>query len=230
MVEAPKRCFVISAIGDIGSKERRHADMTLNAIIRPALAAGKTAFDVARGDESPESGMITDQIITAILESDLVIADLSFLNANVFYELGIAHAVEKPVIHIAHRDTAIPFDNIGYRAIKFDPTEWQSHIEAQKQITEAARIAVTKGDPVSNPITQARGWQKLKGSADSQQTVLARVVEEISVLNMKLSSLEKRVMRSSDKSEYHSHVDSPAQPEPDIGFLIRRGISVPPNI
>jgi hypothetical protein len=101
MPDNPKRCFVISPIGDAGSGVRKHADMTLNAIIRQALNENGLTFDVKRADESVEIGMITDHLITAILESDLIVADLSFLNQNVFYELGIAHSEEKPVIHIA---------------------------------------------------------------------------------------------------------------------------------
>ena len=97
MADNPKRCFVISPIGATGSVERKHADMTLNAIIRPALSESGTTLNVKRGDESAEIGMITDHMIAEILESDLIVADLSFLNPNVFYELGIAHSEEKPV-------------------------------------------------------------------------------------------------------------------------------------
>lgn len=199
MTETPKRCFVISPIGKVASPERKHADMTLNAIIKPAFAECGSVFEVKRGDESAEIGMITDHIITEILESDLLIADLSFLNPNVFYELGIAHAVEKPVIHIAHRDTAIPFDNIGYRAIMFDPTDWQSHVEARRQIADAARKTVVNGSAVSNPITQARGWKKLKGSADSEQTIVARLVEEISGMKEKLSYFDGLLSQSEER-------------------------------
>lgn len=132
MADNPKRCFVISPIGDAGSDHRKHADMTLNAIIRPALNENEseTTFCVKRSDESAEIGMITDHVITEILESDLIVADLTFLNPNVFYELGIAHSVEKPVIPIAHCETKLPFDNLGMRAVMFDPTDWHSQVEA----------------------------------------------------------------------------------------------------
>jgi hypothetical protein len=79
---------VISPIGAAGSDERKHADMTLNSIIRPALSDSGTIFDVKRGDESAKIGIIADHLIVEILESDLIVADLSFLNPNVFYELG----------------------------------------------------------------------------------------------------------------------------------------------
>jgi hypothetical protein len=195
MPELSKRCFVISPIGAQGSAERKHADMTLNAIIRPALAESGTEFSVTRADESSEIGMITDHLISEILESDLLVADLSFLNPNVFYELGIAHAIEKPVIHIAHRDTKLPFDNVGYRAVLFDPTDWQSQVESKKQIAEAARIAVANSSVVSNPISHARGWKRLKSSSDSEQYILAKLVEENSKVKSQLYELVERFDR-----------------------------------
>lgn len=198
MTDAPKKCFVISPIGDDGSPVRKHADMTLNAIIKPALAEYDAAFHVTRGDKSPQIGMITNHVIVDIEESDLIVADLSFLNPNVFYELGFAHAAEKPVIHMVLRDTKLPFDNAGYRTIEFDPTDWNSHVAAQKQIVEQARSALAKGAKISNPITQARGWQKLKGSADSERTIMAGILQELAIMKRQLSELGDRAPKTSD--------------------------------
>jgi nucleoside 2-deoxyribosyltransferase len=133
--------------------------------------------------------MITDHMIAEILESDLIVADLSFLNPNVFYEVGIAHSVEKPVIHIAHRETKLPFDNIGMRAVTFDPTDWHSQAEARKQIAEFARNALAQGSAISNPITHARGWKKLNASADSQQAIVASLAQDVAILKRKLDKL-----------------------------------------
>jgi nucleoside 2-deoxyribosyltransferase len=189
MADNPKRCFVISPIGAAGSPERKHADMTLHAIIRPALDECGITFDVKRADDSAEIGMVTDHIITEILESDLIVADLSFLNPNVFYELGIAHAEGKPVIHLAHCETKLPFDNIGYRAVLFDPSDWDSHVDAKTQIAEAACNALTQGSAISNPVTHARGWKKLKVSADSEQAIVAQLVQDVAIFKKVLSKV-----------------------------------------
>ena len=88
----PRRCFVIGPIGEPGSPERTHADMLLNNVIREALKDCDPPYEVARSDEIDDPGMITDRMIHDILNADLVIADLTFLNPNAFYELGIRHA------------------------------------------------------------------------------------------------------------------------------------------
>ncbi len=54
---------------------------------------------------------------------DPVVADLTGLNANAFYELGIRHSAEKPVIHIAKAHTPLPFDNFGHRVTFVDVAE-----------------------------------------------------------------------------------------------------------
>ena len=56
---------------------------------------------VTRADDEPEYQNILETIIQGISNADLIIADLTGKNANVYYELGIAHALSKPTIQIA---------------------------------------------------------------------------------------------------------------------------------
>jgi len=68
-----------------------------------------------RADELAEPGIITSQVIQHIVDDQLVIADLTERNPNVFYELALRHALRKPVVQIIHRGEAIPFDVAGMR-------------------------------------------------------------------------------------------------------------------
>lgn len=113
-----KRCFVISPIGSEGSAERKHANDVLNLIIRPAATA--CGLDARRADEATESGRITDQMFREIVQADLCIALLTGLNPNVFYELGVAHTAGKPVIVLALKGQALPFDLLDWRYLSYD--------------------------------------------------------------------------------------------------------------
>jgi hypothetical protein len=53
------------------------------------------------------------------MEAPLVIADMSFHNANAFYELAVRHMKVLPTIHVIRDDWKIPFDVAPYRAITF---------------------------------------------------------------------------------------------------------------
>lgn len=70
-----------------------------------------------RGDENFIRGNILKYIVEQIMSSRIVIANLNGRNPNVYYELGIAHAIGKPVILIAKSFDEIPFDLQSNRII-----------------------------------------------------------------------------------------------------------------
>ena len=113
-----KKCFVISPIGQPGSDVREQADAVLDYIIEPALKGME--IEAVRADKLAEPGLVTDQVIGAILNYDLCIADLSGQNPNVFYELAIAQAAERPVVLLKLAGEIIPFDVKDYRLIEYD--------------------------------------------------------------------------------------------------------------
>lgn len=82
----------------------------------------KAGFDAFRVDDVFGPGIILQDIIQALIASDVIIAEISTSNPNVFYELGYAHALEKPTILLANRDSLLPFDISGYRVIFYDNT------------------------------------------------------------------------------------------------------------
>jgi hypothetical protein len=81
----------------------------------------KAGFSAIRADDIFRPGVILHDIIHGIVESDVVLAEITHVNANVFYELGYAHALNKPTILLANRLTEeLPFDISGYRVIFYD--------------------------------------------------------------------------------------------------------------
>ena len=115
---AKKVCFVVGPIGEPDTDTRIHADWLLEEIIEPVMNEWPD-FEVIRADKISRPGMIDAQVIPHLLDAELVIADLSALNANAFYEIGIRHMAQKPVIHMQLNEDEIPFDLTLYRAIKF---------------------------------------------------------------------------------------------------------------
>jgi hypothetical protein len=79
-------------------------------LITPALAG----YDVARADTRFDERSILEKIVTGIHDADLVIADITNTNANVMYELGVAHSLGKPTIMLAQSVLSLPFDIRAY--------------------------------------------------------------------------------------------------------------------
>jgi nucleoside 2-deoxyribosyltransferase len=73
-----------------------------------------------RASDIYRPGVVLQDIIQGLAESNVIIAEITPANPNVFYELGYAHALYKPVILLAERDTPLPFDVGGYRVIFYE--------------------------------------------------------------------------------------------------------------
>ena len=95
-------------------------DNLYREVIRPVCE--KSGFEVQRADDVFRPGIILQDIINGLLDSDLVIAEVTPPNPNVFYELGFAHALDKPTVLLARRGGELPFDISGYRVIFYDDT------------------------------------------------------------------------------------------------------------
>jgi hypothetical protein len=87
-------------------------------VVKPVLE--EYGFECWRGDEFLEPGVIVDQLKQKIETSDLVLCDLTFDNANVFYELGVAHALCKATLLISQTASSIPFNVAHLRAIPYE--------------------------------------------------------------------------------------------------------------
>jgi hypothetical protein len=84
----------------------------------------ETNFNVIRADELYGSKPIMEDILNRIESSEIVVADLTGRNPNVFYELGIAHCRKENdnLIIITQELDDVPFDLKPYRIIKYQPT------------------------------------------------------------------------------------------------------------
>ena len=103
-----KTCFVVSVIGKGNSPERTHADDVFDYIIEPALS---NEFEVTRADKIFHADKIDDKIFYSLKNADLVVADLTGKNPNVFLEVGYRMALEKPIIFLVQKNSdSLPFD------------------------------------------------------------------------------------------------------------------------
>jgi hypothetical protein len=116
-----KICFVIMGFGkktDPSTGKTLDLDKTYKNIIQPAVLISD--YDCVRADEIQDSGLIDRSMYALLIQSDLVIADISTFNPNAIYELGIRHAV-KPfsTIIIKEKEGRLPFDLDHTRTFKY---------------------------------------------------------------------------------------------------------------
>ena len=126
-------------------------------LIKPALELA--GFEPFRADEETTTGDILTDMFQELLLADLVIADLSIDNANVFYELGIRHAFRKRgIVHIQSGRAYMPFDIFNVRTIPYHTTEEgiPDPIFLEKDIQAISRVTrdtwATGVDAIHSPV------------------------------------------------------------------------------
>jgi hypothetical protein len=115
---AKKRCFIIMPFGETGTPAWDHNLKIYRLMIKPIVEA--CGYESIRADDLKHPGSITRDIIEHLHNSDLVVADLTGRNANVYYELGVRHALFYcGTIPIIRQGEKLPFDIAQYRAIEY---------------------------------------------------------------------------------------------------------------
>lgn len=127
---ATQKAFVIMPFGERGTAPRPQGFFleVLNALVVPAgKLAGFTVYTANRTG----SDVIQSTIINDLLDSDLVIADLTDHNPNVLFELGLRIAQDKPVALIKSKDTGRIFDVDNLmRVFEYDQNLWASTVQS----------------------------------------------------------------------------------------------------
>jgi tetratricopeptide (TPR) repeat protein len=119
----PPLCFVLMPFG----KKTDSAGLTIdfdavyNDVIRPAIA--DAGLDPLRADEEMTGGIIHKPMFERLILCPFAVADLTTANANVFYELGVRHAVKPATTVLLFGEGGrLPFDVAPLRALTYSLT------------------------------------------------------------------------------------------------------------
>lgn len=239
-----KKCFIITPIGDEESDIRRHIDGIIDAVIDPVIK-GIFDYDIEVAHRIDEPGNIPKQVIVSIYESNLVIANLTFNNPNVMYELALRHCFGTPVIMIAEQGTKIPADIIGERTI-FYTNDAKGVIELKANLESMVNnITFESNDeegelkgPVYDALRAKLNEEKVIKSIHSDEeanqfSVILRTLEEIkasipSKNNSDTSSFAHLIIKDMKFKFYISRIEEPLQNEIKdkiIEFLAERNLT-----
>ena len=165
----PQHVFVAMPYGE---KDSVNFNRVYVDYIKPALEGA--GFEVFRADEEKRAGSIYEDMFQELLLADLVVADLSIDNPNVWYELGVRHALRpRGVLQIQCARDYLPFDVYGQRTLRYhvkDGLPDPEHLEKDRQaLAEMAVATVTssaerKISPVYSllPFLTPPDWKTLR--------------------------------------------------------------------
>lgn len=190
-----RKCFLISPIGDAGSETRKRSDDLKKYIIEPVLK--DLGIKLERADTLTNPGDITTKVIVKINEADLIIADLTDRNPNVFYELAISHALRKPVIHMIKKGQSVPFDIQQYNYISYDNNDLDMLEPSKEELKKQIESIQANPDNIINPFTEALNFIKINKSGDPKDKIIAELRGRIEIIDVRLRRLESILSRPS---------------------------------
>lgn len=170
------KCFVICPIGEENSEIRRDSDNVIEFIIKEGLTP--LGYSIERADTIAKSGVITSQIIEQIVSCELVVADLTDHNANVFYELAIRHLLGKPFIHLIKAGQKIPFDVAASRTITYS-LDLNGARRASLEVRKQAQSIIDGTTNIESPISISMDLKALTESGNLVETSLAHIQTEL---------------------------------------------------
>jgi hypothetical protein len=122
--DADRECFVVMPFGAQieGLGGAIDFDEVYRELIQPSVRAAGMAS--VRCDEIEGPGSIHADMIESLYRSDVTIVDVTSHNPNVFYELGVRHALRRSTtLLIQARGVPTPFNIHGFKVIEYDPSD-----------------------------------------------------------------------------------------------------------
>jgi hypothetical protein len=143
--ERKRMCFVIMPFGE--KKDLDGADIDFDDIYRFFFkkAVEDLGIQCIRCDEIEEAGSIHEKMFEHIYHADIVVVDITTANANVYYELGIRHALAKGVtVLIRRKGTTIPFNIQGLQVVEYDQAKFSSIEGAKARIHQIIKNGLVR--------------------------------------------------------------------------------------
>lgn len=204
------KCFIIMPFG--GWFDKYYFEIYVPAI----EAAG---LEAKRADDLYRPGNIVNDIWNYTKDATVILADLTNKNPNVFYELGLAHAITKPAVLITASMDDVPFDLRSLRVIEYDKNSPKWGEILQDKITKALLETMKNPEDAIPPtfLEVAKG-EKLKVSPEEK---------EILELRKEMDSLKREIRsgkNSRDRMQIREEEIEPFEAEMLIKNYLDRGL------
>lgn len=193
-----KKCFIITPIGDDNTEIRRAAEGVIDAVIQPIL--NDLGFEVSVAHRMYSTGSITRQLLSRILNDELVIANLTGLNPNVMYELAVRHSVRKPLIQICEKGTRLPFDITEERTLFFT-NDMAGVVEIRENFKFMVEEAMRDIEP-DNPVYRATEETMILKAVEKQDPEKFNLLKRMDEIEENIiSSVLKKLQYSNPREE-----------------------------
>ncbi len=202
-----KMCFVIMPF-------REELQRVYTDAIKPACE--QAGFKVVRVDEVKGPFNITRTIIKYLYESDVVVADLTDHNPNVFYEMGVAHAIANKTIMIVEKTEKLPFDIQSYNCIFYRKTVKGFENLGKELIDSLESLDEWRTSPC-NPVQEFKPADAAPSQDDLRK--LPKALADLEALRTKLKTAEAKLNQSVPKQQLQAARNQVREQEKKLSAL-----------
>lgn len=213
-VTPPKgTCFTIMPFGG-------WFDDYYESIYCPAIEAA--GLDPCRADDLYRPSTIVTDIWSYTQSSKLVLADLSGKNPNVFYELGLAHALAKPAILVTEAIDDVPFDLRALRVLEYNKNQPRWGEILQQKITHAIREVLEAPLQAVLPAFLSVKHDAKPKAVSEQELVLLEMRKEMDLLRREVFRARMLPRRSLDPTEARERIQRYVAEGMPKSLIVRR--------
>lgn len=194
-------------------------DLYYEHIYKGAIADAE--LEAIRADDLFRPSPIVADLWEMVLESTVLLAELTTKNANVFYELGLAHAVGLPVVLVSETMDDVPFDLQPLRVLLYnkDVPDWGAKLG--RAITSSLRE--TLADPIKSVPSIFR--KKVEGMSQPLEDTETRLQQvEAELRRLRLPSTRKRLLSGTSPEDELRRVGDPEEFETWVRTWHSRGL------
>lgn len=145
-----KTCFVIMPFSDSNSCSEEEWTEIYKNVIKPAVE--DSGYNYACKRSEALYGNIIEGILDELNRADMVIADLTDKNPNVYYELGVRHALRDTTILLAQRIEDIPFDLKPYATQVYKWKTKPDRLSFKKKIKSIIKYIEDEPEKMTSPV------------------------------------------------------------------------------
>lgn len=184
--KSKKECFVIMPFDKKEGYGENHFTKIYKNIFKPAIEAA--GYKAHRADDEKSASEINIEILTKLVEADLALCDISSLNPNVMYELGIRAAFDLPTVTVAEVGTKIPFDFYSKRTFFYRNRNDHDEVpEDVRKLTESIKATLVDTSPSLIKLLGLNTSASIKEiEADAEGNAILMLRDEIKKLNQEV--------------------------------------------
>ena len=159
------------------SSTAKHSAEDWNDVFENLFKPTMETFNLECAKSTASVGIILRGIIEAISSAAAILVDLTDAKPNVFYELGIAHAITNSVIMVSQSIDDVPSDIRHYGVVKYDMSSRTAGTRFTKDISQALQ-KVFAGKPPASPVYEylGRTHRRLQAELKSRDSILSHPI------------------------------------------------------